>query len=515
MRTKKFREYNLDQQFLFPPDIRDWVPEDDFARFISDLVDTLDLKGFEEYHKPGAGQPPYDPAMMLKVVLYCFCTGIFSSRKMERATYRDVGVRFLAANQQPDYTSFSNFRKRHSAAIQDTFAQVVALCRTMGLVSLGSVAIDGTIVPANASKTKNVLVSELDELIATGQALYKALEDRWKQMDAEEQTAHEEIPKELKKADLRIKSLEKAKEAVERLKAESNEQTVSEVSPPCNSAQIVETADAPDGCDEAAQEPGPMEFEEALVKLGWSQSALCKETGISPPRISRLKTGGCRPTAEEAEKICRALGVTSLRFKNDKPRKSGRRQKTRPEKPQNRKYVNTTDTDSYPIARPDKGCRQAFNAQAAADSKSQIFIATRVSSDPHDGKNLLPMLEELERMGLLRDIKEILADCGYFSRKAVFSPLAAHLNMCVPPERKKRKAINPDPQVQAMRDKMSTDAGRAARRLRSAIIEPPFGHLKLGLGFTRFLYRGLVGVTTEWTLVTLAHNAKKMFRRWK
>ncbi|MDG7115671.1 transposase, partial [Streptococcus pneumoniae] len=74
--------------------------------------------------------------------------------------------------------------------------------------------------------------------------------------------------------------------------------------------------------------------------------------------------------------------------------------------------------------------------------------------------------------------------------------------MCVPPERKKRKAINPDPQVQAMRDKMSTDAGRAARRLRSAIIEPPFGHLKLGLGFTRFLYRGLVGVTTEWTLVT-------------
>ncbi|MDG7111570.1 transposase, partial [Streptococcus pneumoniae] len=97
-----------------------------FARFISDLVDTLDLKGFEKYHKPGAGQPPYDPAMMLKVVLYCFCTGIFSSRKMERATYRDVGVRFLAANQQPDYTSFSNFRKRHSAAIQDTFAQVVA-----------------------------------------------------------------------------------------------------------------------------------------------------------------------------------------------------------------------------------------------------------------------------------------------------------------------------------------------------------------------------------------------------
>lgn len=515
MRTKKFREYNLDQQFLFPPDIRDWVPEDDFARFISDLVDTLDLKGFEEYHKPGAGQPPYDPAMMLKVVLYCFCTGIFSSRKMERATYRDVGVRFLAANQQPDYTSFSNFRKRHSAAIQDTFAQVVALCRTMGLVSLGSVAIDGTIVPANASKTKNVLVSELDELISTGQALYNALEERWKQMDAEERTAHEEIPKELKKADLRIKSLEKAKEAVDKLKAEANEQTASEVAPPCNSAQIVETADAPDGDDEVVQEPGQMEFEEALVKLGWSQSALCKETGISPPRISRLKTGGCRPTAEETEKIYRALGVTSLRFKYKKPRKSGCREKTRPEKTRERKYVNTTDTDSYPIARPDKGCRQAFNAQAAADSTSQIFIATRVSSDPHDGKNLLPMLEELERMGLLQDIKEILADCGYFSRKAVFSSLAAHLNMCVPPERKKRKAINPDPQVQRMRDKMSTDAGRAARRLRSAVIEPPFGHIKLGLGFTRFLCRGLVGVTTEWTLVTLAHNAKKMFRRWK
>lgn len=150
---------------------------------------------------------------------------------MERATYRDVGVRFLAANQQPDYTSFSNFRKRHSAAIQDTFAQVVALCRTMGLVSLGSVAIDGTIVPANASKTKNVLVSELDELISTGQALYNALEEMeangCRGADGSRRNSEG-----AQKADLRIKSLEKAKEAVDKLKAEANEQTASEVAPP-------------------------------------------------------------------------------------------------------------------------------------------------------------------------------------------------------------------------------------------------------------------------------------------
>ena len=230
MRRKKFREYNLEQQFLFPPDIRDWVPEDDFARFISDLVDTLDLKDFEERHKPGAGQPPYDPAMMLKVILYCFCTGVFSSRKMERATHRDVGVRFLSANQQPDYTSFSIFRKRHTTAIRNTFAQVVALCRTMGMACLGKVAIDGSIIPANASKTKNVLVSDIEELIKTGEALYDALEAKWKQMDDEEQKEHEEIPEVLKKGDLRLKALRKAKARVEELRSQSGQQNDSKAS---------------------------------------------------------------------------------------------------------------------------------------------------------------------------------------------------------------------------------------------------------------------------------------------
>jgi transposase len=154
--SKTFRPYALNQRLLLPPDLREWLPEDHLALFVSDVVDALDLSAiFQVYEQgDGRGQPPYDPALMVKLLVYGYCMGRLSSRQMERATYEEVPYRVLAADQQPDHASLADFRKRHVAALANLFGQVLRLCQAAGLVKLGHGALDGTKVKANASKHK-------------------------------------------------------------------------------------------------------------------------------------------------------------------------------------------------------------------------------------------------------------------------------------------------------------------------------------------------------------------------
>src|SRR3989475_4115820 len=154
--TKAYRPYTLDQQLLLPPDMRQWLPEGDLGLFISDVVDELDLAAIYRSYETGdgRGQPPYEPAVMVEVLLYAYCTGLRSSRKIERAPYRDVAIRVLAGDQHPDHASIAEFRQRHLPALAGLFLQVLRLCQAAGLVKLGHVALDGTKVKAKASKHK-------------------------------------------------------------------------------------------------------------------------------------------------------------------------------------------------------------------------------------------------------------------------------------------------------------------------------------------------------------------------
>src|SRR5437660_4794089 len=184
--TKAFRPYTLDQQLLLPPDMRQWLPEGDLALFISDVVDELDLSVIYGSYETGdgRGQPPYDPAMLVKVLLYAYCTGLRSSRKIERATYRDVAIRVLAGDQHPDHDSIAAFRQRHLPALAGLFVQGLRLCQAAGLVKLGHVALDGTKVQANASKHKAMSYARMT---ATEQQLereVRALLDQAAQADA-------------------------------------------------------------------------------------------------------------------------------------------------------------------------------------------------------------------------------------------------------------------------------------------------------------------------------------------
>ncbi len=153
---KAFRPYDPDQVLLMAPVLQEWIPDGDLAHFVSDLVEsgTLDLSAIYDSYVEERGFPPYDPRLMVKLLVYGYANGVMSSRRLERATFRDVAVRMLCADQHPDYRSIARFRKRHLEALGELFVQALRLCKQAKLVGLGSLALDGTKLRANASRHK-------------------------------------------------------------------------------------------------------------------------------------------------------------------------------------------------------------------------------------------------------------------------------------------------------------------------------------------------------------------------
>jgi transposase len=225
--AKTFRPYEPDQMLLMPPSLADWVPEDHLARFVSDLVETLDLSAVEETYAEERGYPPYHPRMMTKVLLYAYATGTYSSRKIARRLVEDVAMRFLAAGNEPDFRTLSDFRQRHSGALAGLFTQVLRLCRRAGLVKLGQVAIDGTKLKANASKHKAMSYGRMGEKEAALHAEIAELLRRAEQADQDEDARYgpdrrgDELPAELARRESRLKKIQDAKAALE---AEAREQ---------------------------------------------------------------------------------------------------------------------------------------------------------------------------------------------------------------------------------------------------------------------------------------------------
>jgi transposase len=225
--AKTFRPYEPDQLLLMPPALADWVPEDHLARFVSDVVETLDLTAIEDTYAEERGYPPYHPRMMVQVLLYAYATGTYSSRKIARRLVEDVAVRFLAAGNTPDFRTLSDFRQRHSAALAGLFTQVLRLCRRAGLVKLGQVAIDGTRVKANASKHKAMSYGRMGEKEAALQAEIAELLRRAEQADRDEDARYgadrrgDELPEALARRESRLKTIREAKAALE---AEAREQ---------------------------------------------------------------------------------------------------------------------------------------------------------------------------------------------------------------------------------------------------------------------------------------------------
>src|SRR5215471_7850082 len=150
-----YAPFDRDQPFLLPPDLKEWLPEDDIAHFIVAAVERVRLGAFRTNWQAG-GKPQYHPRLMLALLIYCYANGVFSSRRIERATYRDIGARFIAANRHPDHNTIAVFRRANQQAFEAAFLEVLLLAREMGLLKLGTVSIDGTKIDANASKIRSV-----------------------------------------------------------------------------------------------------------------------------------------------------------------------------------------------------------------------------------------------------------------------------------------------------------------------------------------------------------------------
>lgn len=455
--SKTFRPYELNQRLLLPPDLREWLPEDHLALFVSDVVDALDLSAlFSVYEQgDGRGQPPYDPVLMVKLLVYAYCTGKPSSRKIERATYEDVAYRVLAADQHPDHASIAAFRKRHLQALAGLFLHVLRLCQAAGLVKLGHVALDGTKVQANASKHKAMSYERMAGAEQKLEEEVKRLLEQAAAADAVEDArcGHgqrgEELPAELARRESRLRKIREAKAALEQ---EAKEQA--------------------------------------------QQAAAAAQAKIAERQRREAETGqkakGRVPVVPDPEQA----------------------------KPDPKAQRNFTDPDSRIMKDgATKAFAQAYNAQVAVDSQAQIIVAAAVTQEANDKAQLVPMLSAVHaNVGQLPE--KASADAGFFSEANVTDQSLKGVDLYVPPDRQPHgtSEVVPDPASpqgtlgEQMRHKLRTPAGQAVYKLRKAIVEPVFGQIKEVRGFRRFSFRGLVQVAAEWTVICLTHNLLKLFR---
>ena len=455
---KTFRAYNLDQQLLLPPDMRQWLPEGHLALFLLDVVNQLDLSEIMEVYESGdgRGQPPYHPVMMVTLLLYAYCTGKPSSRRIERATHEEVPYRVLAGDQHPDHDSIAAFRQRHLPALARLFVQVLKLCEAAGLVKLGHVALDSTKIKANASKHKAMSYERMCAKEKELEAEVARLLEQAQEVDAAEDAEYgkgrrgDELPAELARRESRLRKLREAKAALE--------------------------AAARAQAEQAAEQTRPKLAERARREA---------QTG--------KKMGG------------RALQVPDP--DHAQPAPTAQRNFTDPES----RIMKDGAT---------KGFEQAYNAQAAVDSTAQIIVASRLTQEPNDKQQLLPVVDQVQQ-NCGRLPAQLSADAGYFNTAQLTNDKLHNVDLYVPPDRQKHSAaVEPTEAViptdtsvaEQMRHKLKSASGQAVYKWRKAIVEPVFGQIKELRGFRRFSFRGVAKVAAEWDLIALTHNLLKLWR---
>lgn len=483
--NKRFRPFDPDAVMLVPPSLDDWLPQNHLARFIAGLVDDeLDLSRFYKAYGKAKGQPPYDPRLMLRVLLYGYCVGVRSSRELERACVDVVAFRWLAGQQAPDFRSIGRFRKRHLAAFGNIFLQALLLCRAAGMVSLGQVALDGTKVRANASRHKamsyarlrekeKVLADEVSDLLAEAA-----------RVDADEDARFgpgkrgDEIPEELTRRRTRLAKMAVARASLE---AEANEKAawdLAEKEAKAARKSLAKdpgnTAGTPAGAGsgpEPTQEPKPEQEPEPEPE--------------SDAAVPAGPVGVVKPTAQR----------------------------------------NFTDPDSRIMKTADGSYHYCYNAQNVVDADHQVIIATEVNNAPVDVQQLIPVLAVLdETLGGDRPA-QILADTGYCSdanlahAQAIEETNGSTTEFFIATGRLKHGqtaetaegGVPPDAsRREQMSQRLKTQTGHDVYARRKAIVEPVFGQIHTRQG-KYFGLRGLEQVKHEWDLIAGCHNLLKLF----
>lgn len=446
--SKTFRPYAPGQSFLLPPSPLEWLPEGHLARFILDLVKELDLtRIYAHYERELRGYPPHHPLMMVALLLYGYCVGVPSSRKIERKTHEDVAFRVIAGGEHPDHTRISEFRRIHLDALADLFVQVLKLCQKAGLVKLGQVALDGTKVKANASKHKAMSYDRMQRDEQRLRDKVVQLLAAAEKVDAAEDAKHgvgrrgDELPEELQRAEDRLKKIREAKAALE---AEAKQRHEEEQA-------------AKDDDDDPP--PGPRETPLPKHKVPTAADGTPTDKAqrnFTDPDSRIMKTGdgyvqgyNCQIAVDAANQIIVAEAVTN-----------------QPPDPEHLIPLLVKTVDSCG-ATPQK-----LIADAGYFSENNVCEPQKWGVDPY-----------------------------------IATGRQRH-DETPPPVRGRAPA---DMSVkEAMARKLATKAGKAVYSRRKVIVEPVFGQIKEARGLRRFLLRGLQKVRGEWSLITLTHNILKL-----
>ncbi len=447
-----FLPCDRDQAYLLPPSLKDWLPEGHLAWFVLDAVEQIDLSEFyKKYRTDGVGNSAFHPSMMVALLIYSYCTGERSSRKIETHCQTDVAYKVVTSNQSPDHTTISRFRKDNQSHLKKLFLEILRLCAEAGLVKLGKVSLDGTKVKANASLSANRklkhLKQEIDKMLSEAEA-----------KDAEEDKAYgadkrgDELPEDMRDRNSRINRLKACKARLEQEKAEAEKQQQDKIDE--RNAKEESTGKKPRGRK-------PKSAEEAGNKDA--------KANVTDPdsRIMKTRKGfvqGLNAQAATTEQqIIVAEDVTQE--ENDKQQLHPMLEQAE----ENRQAVEIEEKIGVALADAGYCSEENFTKKPAGDI--ELLVATQ------------------------KDYKQ---------RKAMAEQ--------PPPEEPLPDDLSP---TELMERKLLTERGRKLYKIRGKTVEPVFGQIKEALGFDRFMRRGIEACQSEWSLVCAVHNLLKLWRSGK
>lgn len=450
----RFRQYNRGQVLAFPPNPREWLPEDDLAYFIDEVVGTLDLSAiYANYYNARGGQPPYHPMLMASLLVYCYCMGIASSRKIETATYHLVPLRVLCCDEHPDHDTIAEFRRRNLQALSGLFVQVLRLCQKAGLVKLGHVALDGTKVKANASRHKAMSYGRMEKKAAELEQEVESLLKKAEAADSQEDALYgkgnrgDELPDELRFKQSRLKKIHEAKQALEQ-----------EARQEARGKQAEYEAKKKAWQDKQGRKGKPPQSPSDKPDPKRQRNFTDPESRIMPSQGKNnfIQGYNCQAAVDEKSQIIVATHVTQE--PNDKQQL----------KPLLDKVKSNMAGQLPKVISADSGYYSDDNCSHLESQQIDGYIST--------GKHK-------------------------HGETVVEAPRGRIPKTATTKERMSRK--------------LRTKPGRCTYSKRKHIVEPVFGQIKQFRGFRQFSMRGHDNCQQEWDLIGLTHNILKLFRsRW-
>ena len=514
-----------------------WLPEDHLAWFVISVVEQLDVSGFEAGAKlGGAGRAPYDPRMLLALLIYAYACGERSSRQIERLCAVDVAFRVICAQDVPDHSTIARFRQRHEAAMSQLFAQVLRLCAKAGLGRVGVVAVDGTKIAASASPEANRdedwLRTEAARIVAEAGAVDAAEDELFGAARGDELPPEWTVPRDragrIKRAlaDLDAEDRRAAQAAAqtsgaERARAAAYEQNVADAG----------SGQAPTGAPPKGADPVRL----AQLRLDRERRRAQDRLDRHQARRAQAAAQGRRLPGPAADEVEDALPVLRAKARLEQltaqmpaPAEAetpGQSAVLAPTSGPRRR--NLTDPDSR-LMPSRSGWVQGYNAQLVV-TDDQIILAAALTQAPGDVESYQPMVRAAQAAATTMaapgatpaPIGIVLADAGHLSHPNLTAPgpdrlIALGKRRQLEHDARKRPAQGPPPAdtapLQAMRHRLRTDQGIATYRRRGATVEPVNGHLKDRIGLRRFARRGLAAASSELTLAACVANLLKIYR---